>query len=141
MARAWAGGVGQVMPITVCDRPFAGSLILGEARLGTGRIHSLVNRWIPWCHSEPAAAPATLLKLEQKPGQRRGSEWLDRAAPHHSAHQLYNNNPLLLNTKRPELNNSTTILYVENLDYVINSLIRKSRQQFADLIIIQEVLL
>lgn len=40
--------------------------LLGEARLGTGRIHSLVNRWIPWCHSEPAAAPAILVKLEQR---------------------------------------------------------------------------
>ena len=38
----------------VCERPLVGSQ-LGEARLGTGRIHSLVNRWIPWCHSEPAA--------------------------------------------------------------------------------------
>ena len=54
--------------------------LLGEARLGTGRIHSLVNRWIPWCHSEPAAAPAGPDKEEETTGY---TEQL-------RAHQLYN---------------------------------------------------
>ena len=63
----------------VCERPLVGSQ-LGEARLGTGRIHSLVNRWIPWCHSEPAAAPAGSDKEEETTGY---TEQL-------RAHQLYN---------------------------------------------------
>ena len=67
MKRAWwAWGAGHAHQGTVGERPFLGNEVLGEARLGTGRIHSLVNRWIPWCHSEPAAAPAILVKLEQR---------------------------------------------------------------------------
>ena len=73
-------GAGHTHRGTVCERPLVGSHLLGEARLGTGRIHSLVNRWIPWCHSEPAAAPAGPDKEEETTGY---TEQL-------RAHQLYN---------------------------------------------------
>ena len=81
MKRAWwAWGAGHAHRGTVGERPFLRNEVLGEARLGTGRIHSLVNRWIPWCHSEPAAAPAGPDKEEEATGY---TEQL-------RAHQLYN---------------------------------------------------
>ena len=56
MKRAWwAWGAGHAHQGTVGERPFLGNEVLGEARLGTGRIHSLLKRWIPWCHIEPFA--------------------------------------------------------------------------------------
>ena len=93
---------------TVCGIPHG----LGEARLGTGRIHSLVNRWIPWCHSEPAAAPACPACLTKK---RKPLVTPSSFAPAQPA-------TLQLSSYSTELNNSTTIFTLDYLFWIILSI-------------------